>query len=280
MTPIRFVSRRVCSILPLADPKWADPIKNVLRNRAQARAVAQVVAALKPTHSQLFAIARAEADLNPGAPFQPPALRVVNGMSTTTNTTISSMSPRTPGTAHIEGLPSPRGAGWPNGGLNDVFFQAPTPTGLPTHPEDPVESQQTLLASPGTQVISLNYSESAETATETPPPPPPPKPINPSIHTLEKAASARIYFENIYFPLLRQPPSREQRRVAMEQEMDQMGLPEDRKRHLRDRWKKNETEYLREKRKKVDPSAFRILKTIGHGKQITSSVGHAFHVKK
>jgi len=96
-------------------------------------------------------------------------------------------------------------------------------------------------------------------------PGPSPRPINPSLATLEKAVSARIYFENLYFPLLRQPPSREQRRVAMEKDMVIMCLSEDQKEVLRARWRQNETEYLRERRRKVDATAFIKLKTIGHG---------------
>lgn len=91
------------------------------------------------------------------------------------------------------------------------------------------------------------------------------KPIIPSLATLEKAVSARIYFENLYFPLLRQPPSREQRRVAMEKDMIAMNLSDEQKEQLRSRWRQNETDYLRDRRRKVDVTAFIKLKTIGHG---------------
>ena len=93
----------------------------------------------------------------------------------------------------------------------------------------------------------------------------PPRPINPSLATLEKAVSARIYFENLYFPLLRHPPSREQRRLAMEREMAELQLSEHQKETLRTRWRQNETDYLRHRRLKVDVTAFVKLKTIGHG---------------
>lgn len=91
------------------------------------------------------------------------------------------------------------------------------------------------------------------------------KPITPSLATLEKAVAARIYFENLYFPLLRQPPSREQRRAAMERDMIAMGLSDEQKEELRSRWRQNETDYLRDRRRKVDVTAFIKLKTIGHG---------------
>lgn len=51
----------------------------------------------------------------------------------------------------------------------------------------------------------------------------------------------------------------------MERDMLSMGFSEDRKEELRRRWIQNETDYLREKRRKVDVSAFIKLKTIGHG---------------
>ena len=86
--------------------------------------------------------------------------------------------------------------------------------------------------------------------------------------TLEKAVAARIYFENLYFPLLRQTPSREQRRLAMEKDMTGMQLSEPQKEYIRERWRKNETDYLRELRRKVDASAFVKLKTIGHGQSL------------
>jgi len=119
--------------------------------------------------------------------------------------------------------------------------------GLITHPEQDVEE------------------EPAQVSENKLPSPEPKRVITPSLATLERAVSARIFFENLYFPLLRQPPSREQRRLAMERDMLGMGLPESRKEYLRTRWRQNETDYLREQRRKVDVSAFVKLKTIGHG---------------
>jgi hypothetical protein len=90
--------------------------------------------------------------------------------------------------------------------------------------------------------------------------------IEPSIATLDRAASAKIYFENIYFPILRQPPSREQRRIALESDLSQMmHLTPAQKEEIYERWRRNETEYLRETRRKVSAEAFIRLKIIGHG---------------
>jgi serine/threonine protein kinase len=51
----------------------------------------------------------------------------------------------------------------------------------------------------------------------------------------------------------------------MEKDMLNMSLSERRKEDLRRRWRQNETDYLREQRRKVDVSAFVKLQTIGHG---------------
>jgi hypothetical protein len=112
---------------------------------------------------------------------------------------------------------------------------------------------------------SLDPWAARRAAAVQPPVPQKPRVITPTLQTLEKAISARIYFENLYFSLLKQKPAREQRRLAMEKEMAQLGMSEMQKSGLRERWRQNETEYLRERRAKVDVSAFVKLKTIGHG---------------
>jgi len=61
----------------------------------------------------------------------------------------------------------------------------------------------------------------------------------------------------------------------MERDMLSIGLSESRKDYLRTRWRQNETDYLREQRRKVDVSAFVKLKTIGHGEYASVS-SHPF----
>lgn len=51
----------------------------------------------------------------------------------------------------------------------------------------------------------------------------------------------------------------------MEKDMIAMNLSEEQKEQLRSRWRQNETDYLRDRRRKVDVTAFIKLKTIGHG---------------
>ncbi|KAL5528307.1 hypothetical protein ACEPAF_7443 [Sanghuangporus sanghuang] len=210
----------------IGDPHWAAPIKLRVRQHTQAKAVNEVVNALKPS-----------LDSNASVPKAP--LRVMNGMSTPTGSTITTAA--TAGTpvstrpSPVEGLPR-------NSTLRAMG-------GLSPHPEHEGEDDP--------DIGEKDIPEIPQQRT--------PRSINPSLQTLEKAVAAKIYFENLYFPLLRHPPSREQRRLAMEREMEEMRLSEDRKAELRKRWTQNETDYLRDRRRKVDVSAFVKLKTIGHG---------------
>ncbi|KAH8119243.1 kinase-like protein [Phellopilus nigrolimitatus] len=210
----------------IGDPRWAVPIKLRVRQHVQAKAVNEVVNALNPSLDSDASV------------FKPP-LRVMNGISTPTASTITTAATAgTPVTARhspVEGLPR-------NSTLRAMG-------GLLTHAEHEDENDPAI--------DDKVFPEIPQQRT--------PRPINPSLQTLEKAVAAKIYFENLYFPLLRHPPSREQRRLAMEREMEDMCLSEGRRAELRLRWRQNETEYLRERRLKVDVSAFVKLKTIGHG---------------
>jgi len=221
------------------DPRWADPIKDRIRQNNQARAINEVMNALKPSPSDIR-----KADVEPGP------LRVVNGMSTASSSTITtaarenvSLSPVAP-----TGLPASVISNLSMGQPGNSTFR--WTAGLAAHPEQEHEDVEVLDPEPTLPDVSPIRVR---------------KPITPSLATLEKAVSAKIYFENLYFPLLRQPPSRDQRRLAMEKDMMNMQLSETQKEYLRGRWRQNETDYLRERRRKVDVSAFVKLKTIGHG---------------
>lgn len=195
----------------------------------------------------------------------PAPLRVVNGMSFISTTTVSPATLRTtsppntePGsasqtiahpyaTAGLSGAPS----AWPASTFG--------PPGLAVHKEEGDDSD-----SDGNNQSLDPWARRRIDAIQ-PIAPAQPRKITPSLPTLERAVSARIYFENLYFPLLRQQPSREQRRLAMEKDMAQLGMSEAQKTALRIRWIQNETDYLRERRAKVDVNAFVKLKTVGHG---------------
>jgi hypothetical protein len=101
--------------------------------------------------------------------------------------------------------------------------------------------------------------------------------IVPSLPTLEKAASTAIYFETLYWAMLKPPKSlesahhqnymlaRERRRLALEDEMSRQGLDAAAKERARHRWTEEETWDLRQRRQRVDAKSFTKLKTIGHG---------------
>lgn len=203
------------------DPKWADPIKQRIRQMNQARAINEVVNALRPSPS-------GKADFNGVR-----ELHVVNGMSTTSSSTLTTVA------------------------KENVFIG-------PTSPERPLElPAQDLLGKALKPHLEEQENELSEAQHILPKHSP--RKIVPSLATLEKAVAARIYFENLYFAILRQPPSREQRRLAMENDMIEMNLTTGQKDFLRTRWLQNESEYLRARRKKVNVNAFVKLKTIGHG---------------
>jgi hypothetical protein len=211
------------SLRPDLDPRWASPIIDRIRQKNQARAVNEVVSALKPSQGSLL------------DGYLPP-LRVVNGLSPTNSSALTTAAQENFGASSVDGLP---------GRPDDSAIR--WTSGLKAHIEE-----DTILDNQDFQAVT-----------------PPRNPIIPSLSTLEKAVSARIYFENLYFPLLRHPPSREQRRLAMEKDMMNMQLSEAQKENLRARWRQNETDYLRDRRRKVDASAFIKLKTIGHGLHIS-----------
>ncbi|TRM69454.1 kinase-like domain-containing protein [Schizophyllum amplum] len=266
----------------LGDPRWANPIKNRVRQTNQARAINEVVNALKPS------------SISPTTDYGAIGgqLRVVNGISQTTAASsimTTAAHENMSVTGRVDGLP---GVGRP--GNSTIRWGAGlNGPGLQAHPEeqehvehDPLaehaqalrdhaqraqRNEATARAPPApVQVAPEILEHHAEDNGQTPladelQQQPPPRVITPSLATLEKAVSCRIYFENLYFPLLRQPPSREQRRLAMERDMTEMGLSNAQKEDLRARWRQNETDYLRDKRRKVDVTAFVKLKTIGHG---------------
>lgn len=171
-------------------------------------------------------------------------LRVVNGISTQSSSMIT--------VAARENVPLSTTDGMPGRPGNTSIVWGGS---LAAHPEQELEDE------PAQQLFDNNRPLAV-----------PKRVVTPSLATLERAVSARIFFENLYFPLLRHTPSREQRRLAMERDMLTMGLPERRKEDLRARWRQNETDYLREQRRKVDVSAFVKLKTIGHGECVAGSL--------
>ncbi|KAN0061854.1 hypothetical protein ACQY0O_005847 [Thecaphora frezii] len=89
--------------------------------------------------------------------------------------------------------------------------------------------------------------------------------IRPSLATVEKSVAAKIYFENLYFGILKKPKARDTRRAGLEAELAALRIPEAAKEQIRQAWIASETKYLRDMRARVNVNSFVKLKTIGHG---------------
>ncbi|GAA5867355.1 hypothetical protein JCM1840_002105 [Sporobolomyces johnsonii] len=87
----------------------------------------------------------------------------------------------------------------------------------------------------------------------------------PSLTTIEKAVSTKIYLETKYHALLKRPPSRETRKALLEKELARLNISDKERMRVRQAWMLSETEYLREMRSRVGVGSFVKLKTIGHG---------------
>ncbi|GAC93445.1 protein kinase [Pseudozyma hubeiensis SY62] len=89
--------------------------------------------------------------------------------------------------------------------------------------------------------------------------------VRPSLETVEKSVAAKIYFENLYYGILKKPKARDTRRAGLEAELASLRIPESSKEQIREAWMANETQYLRDLRARVNVNSFLKLKTIGHG---------------
>jgi serine/threonine-protein kinase LATS1/2 len=89
--------------------------------------------------------------------------------------------------------------------------------------------------------------------------------LRPSLTTVEKSVAAKIFFENLYYGILKAPRARDTRRAGLEAELASLRIPEASKEAIRAKWIANETEYLRDIRARVNVNSFAKLKTIGHG---------------
>jgi protein-serine/threonine kinase len=282
----------------LGSPGWANAIKAFIRNQTHLRAVAR----LAEGYGFGMGIAdNGSTSDHPGGLKVTPPLRVVNGMSTPTATTSPTSAgsatsgplppsptdtvqpgrsePGSPGTIRIAPpLPSPPVGAYSEAATSGTSSSTAPLTinsdsrawlrsaagrnllsGIPLQPEATIIPSYPSAPSGQTQ-STIPQSPKEEVAY-------PRKPIKPSLTTLDRAISAKIYFENLYFPLLRLPPPREVRRLALEKDLASplLKLSEEEKEMVRQRWKQNETEYLRERRMRVGPEAFKRVKIIGHG---------------
>ncbi|EMR09463.1 hypothetical protein PNEG_02405 [Pneumocystis murina B123] len=87
----------------------------------------------------------------------------------------------------------------------------------------------------------------------------------PSLSTIEKSAATKIFFETYFHNIFKKPNPREERRKNLEIQLKNPKLSDRERESLRLKFNREETEYLRSLRQRVDASSFVILKTIGHG---------------
>lgn len=233
----------------LGDPSWADPIRDLIRTRAQeqqARAVAAVIEATARTRA---------VGLDPNA-FPPGTLRVVNGLPSsiysTVNTTLARVPQETRAGAstptlianlktanYFERLPS--GLRTPSSPLVNPFgpiFKAapsslqkePGPSAPPKrlskppadgHGERTLQAiAQELSVMPEQAVTEghMPHDHAAQDVTRRDSRTPmttlsatvPFRVVKPSLETLERAASVGLFFEQFYHALLK-PPARQAR---------------------------------------------------------------------
>ncbi|KAG4302408.1 hypothetical protein PCK1_001390 [Pneumocystis canis] len=87
----------------------------------------------------------------------------------------------------------------------------------------------------------------------------------PSLSTIEKSAATKIFLETYFHNILKKPNPRDERQKNFEIQLENSKLSDKDRQILRLEFNKQETEYLRSLRQRVDTSCFITLKTIGHG---------------
>ena len=109
--------------------------------------------------------------------------------------------------------------------------------------------------------------------------------VKPSLPTLEKAMSVALFFEQFYHALLKTPKhaneglaggavaahpgnyllSRARRLALLERQLASPAIADEEKDRMREDWRRDETNVLRERRRKVGVQSFEIGRVIGHG---------------
>ncbi|SNX84477.1 related to CBK1 - Serine/threonine protein kinase involved in cell wall biosynthesis [Melanopsichium pennsylvanicum] len=152
---------------------------------------------------------------------------------------------------NIDGLPS----GAPH--AINAMFEAP-PTTVSPLPTNERPNSMVILDSLGS-VDTADMTRLAEFSQ------PIGAAVRPSLETVEKSVAAKIYFENLYYGILKKPKARDTRRAGLEAELTSLRIAESSKQQIREAWMANETRYLRDLRARVNVNSFLKLKTIGHG---------------
>ena len=89
---------------------------------------------------------------------------------------------------------------------------------------------------------------------------------SPSLQTLEVSSCVKIFFESLFYTLLRSPSSRAERRQILEKVLTESPtISTAARERLRWLWNEQESRHLRSSRSRVDLRAFEVLKDLGHG---------------
>lgn len=91
-----------------------------------------------------------------------------------------------------------------------------------------------------------------------------PNKFKPSMETIEKTASTKVYFETYFNNLLKRPSRRSDRSSELNALLLCCASKAEQE-HLQEEWSRLESEHLRALRRKIDVSSFKRLKVIGHG---------------
>ncbi|KAJ1026726.1 hypothetical protein NDA16_002324 [Ustilago loliicola] len=170
--------------------------------------------------------------------YRPPSPNTAAGTPATSNRN----------SRNIDGLPS----GAPHA-INAMFESPAAPTPTSDRPNSMVILDSLRSIDTAGMSWLAEYSQSIGAA------------VRPSLETVEKSVAAKIYFENLYYGILKKPKARDTRRAGLEAELASLRIPESNKDQIRQAWMANETRYLRDLRARVNVNSFLKLKTIGHG---------------
>lgn len=91
-----------------------------------------------------------------------------------------------------------------------------------------------------------------------------PEDFRPSLRTIEKVASTRVYFETYFNNILKKPSRRVNREAELHRILADCENAEQRA-QVQSEWNRMESEHLRNLRVKIGPSSFQKIKVIGHG---------------
>ncbi|GAA6063330.1 hypothetical protein JCM10212_003916 [Sporobolomyces blumeae] len=272
----------------LGQPSWAKPIKNTVKHAREALGVAEAIHA----RDSLIVAEQRQQRAEQGDVQGVGALHVVNGLPdsafTTTETQISidtalavendasnssdpAGSPQTPDTVIDVGR---------SGSPETILVRESIETTRDYPLVDPAGTTKfspTGWARPGVPLswdrpdaeysyLPMDHADESEDVVELSDPFALPPRFVPSLTTIDKAVSTKVYLETKYHALLKTPPSRQTRKHLLEKELSRLTqLSPDQKDEVRAAWRLSETEYLREMRSRVGVGSFVKLKTIGRG---------------